>query len=878
MKQPVCSLNRINLLVLVAFLVFFSVQSVKAQQEEVLLSFRHPAIGNVYVNSLYDTNTNQVFLPVIELFSLLEINYQPETTQFTIRGNFITPDTPYSINLSAMEVQLGKTAYPISPSDFRLGETDYYLSPAVFGEIFKLNFTVEIAALMLSLETTHKLPVQERKAREQNRDRMEGGDYTQDDFPLTYDLKRNLLGGAMLDYSVTGDYSADTRNLGYTFTGGMEGLGGDLQGTISGAASGMGLNSMHANGLRWRYAIRDNNWLSGVMLGQSSTTGLQPVAMRGVSLTNDPIEPRRMYDTYVIDGHTEADSEVELYVNERLTDFKRADELGYYRFDVPVTYGTTRLSLRIYTPSGELIVTDKQMQVPFTFLPKGVLSYNIQAGRVESYYAESMPGNWVAHGNVALGLTNWLTASAGSQFLGDSWQAANLMYYGNLSARLFKQYLLSIDAAPDNFYRFTGSVMYTNNISLNINYTRYDGISLFNARGATDELMANFYVPLQVFGLKTGLRFSGQHIVLPTGSYTDFNADMNARLGKVDLRFNYRDNFQYSPVNEATLYGEGVLSTILTYTIAQTPGIPVFVRGMYLRAQNSHNIRQNKWLESNLELSRTVFKKGRITFSMAYSNLRSALSAQLGLILDLNRVRSTSMISSVGRAVSARQSFNGTVGWDVNNNALQLSNRQQVGRSAASVVLYVDNNNSNSYDAGDQLLPYRGIKLDRTTRVEVGKDSILRITQLQSYYKYNLMVNRNAIPDPTLVPLVDKFSFIADPNQYKRIEIPFYRGGTIEGAVLVHRQEEVTGQGGLRLLLKAQEGDYESIVRTMSDGGFYVMDLAPGTYTMSVDPAQLAILKVKQAEVLRFRIEALAEGDYKEGLTIRLVAVEEDPK
>ena len=106
---------------------------------------------------------------------------------------------------------------------------------------------------------------------------------------------------------------------------------------------------------------------------------------------------------------------------EQLTDFKRADELGYYHFDVPVTYGTTRMSMHIYTPSGQLIVTDKQMQVPFTFLPRGVVSYNIQAGQVESYLSDSIQGRWVANGNVAIGMTRWLTASAGTQFLGDTW-------------------------------------------------------------------------------------------------------------------------------------------------------------------------------------------------------------------------------------------------------------------------------------------------------------------------------------------------------------------------------------------------------------------------------------------------------------------------
>jgi outer membrane protein OmpA-like peptidoglycan-associated protein len=874
MKQsPYTLVNRVSLVILVAFTLLFLPETAKAQQEEVLLTFRYPAVGNVYIGCLYDDKANAVFLPVMELFSLLEINYLPDIKNFTISGNFITPGNTYAINLSAMLVKLGKTTQSIAANDFRISDTEYYLSPQILEKVFGLKFTVEIAPLLLSLETTKSLPVQERKARELLRNRMENRELNQASFPLGYDLKRSILNGTMLDYAITGAFASDVQNLGYTFTGGMEVLGGDIQGTVNGSNSTSGMNSLNTSGLRWRYAIRDNNFLSGVLLGQTSTTGLDPMSIRGIALTNDPVEPRQMYETSMIDGTTEPNSEVEIYVNDRLTGFKRADELGYYRFDVPITYGTTRMSLRIYTPTGRLIVTDKQMQVPFTFLPRGVVSYNIQAGQTENYLSDSIQGRWVAHGNVAVGLTNWLTALAGTQFLGETLASENIMFYSSLSARIAKQYLFNIDAAPNNFYRFTGSVMYANNLNLNLTYTKFDGQSLFNSRGETNNLNANVYLPIRIWGLNTGLRISGEHIILSKSSHTDYSTDFNTRIGKVDIRFNYRDNIESSKAE--TSFGEGVLTNALTYTIARTPGTPVYVRGTYVRLQNRYNIRSNKMMQSDLELSRTILKTGRLNFIVAYNYLTSSVNTQIGFTLDLNKIRSTTTINTLDNRITARQSFNGSIGWDMQNKALAFSNRQQVGRSAASVLLFVDNNNSGHYDAGDQLLPCRGVKLDRTTTMEVGRDSILRLSQLQSYYKYNMSVNRNAIPDPTLVPIKDKFSFIADPNQYKRIEIPFYRGGTVEGVVLIKRNGMTTGQGGLRLNLKAVGKDFETVVRTMSDGGFYVMDLAPGKYTVEVDSVQQSFLSVKQQpEKFSFEIKALAEGDFLEALNIALTPVD----
>lgn len=872
MLSPTCFGKVPKVMMIAIAFCLFSSNRTYAQQEEVLLSFHHAAVGHVYVNSIYNTQTNDIFLPVIELFSLLEINYQSDINNFTIRGNYITPNNPYVINFSAMQVQLGKKLHPLKPEDFRIGELDFFLTPKIFEELFGLSFTLNIDQLTLSLETTQPLPIQERITRELARKRMEGLEVNNQDFPLRYDRKRSIYSGSMIDYSVNADYTANAQSLGYTFTGGMEVLGGDLQGTVLGTHSTQGYNFFQTDGLRWRYAIRDNDFISGIMAGQTSTTGLQPLNINGISLTNDPIEPRQMYETTVVDGTTMPESEVELYVNERLTEFKRADELGYYRFNVPISYGTTRISLRIYTPNGEIIVSDKQMQVPFTFLPKGIFSYNVQAGQTENYGIDSLGRQWIAHGNVAMGLTNWLTGSFGSQFLGNSLNSDNLMYYGSLSARLAKQYLLNLDAAPNYFYRLTGSVIYANNLSMNFIYTRFDGQSIFNSYQATDNLSANFYLPIRIKGFSSGFRFSGEHYILPNGNQTTYRTDFSVRIGKADFRFNYRDNVEKSNLN--TNFGQGLLTGALTYTLARTPGIPVYVRGMYLRTQSLYNVRDNKMQETEFDLSRTILKTGRIDASVAYNYQTRSINTRLGLTLDLNSLRSVTTAYTAGKKFTARQSVTGSLGWDIPNEIIVPSNRQQVGRAGAAVLMFVDNNNDGHYNKGEQLLPYRGVKLDRTTNMQIGEDSILRLTQLQSYYKYNLSVNRNAIPDPTLVPIKDDFSFIADPNQFKQIEIPFYRGGIAEGAVFVNRDGKEVGQGGLRLLLKAVDKEFQTVVRTMSDGNFYVMDLAPGKYTMEIDPIQLGFLNVVCVpEKIEFEIRTLAEGDYVEGLTITLMPI-----
>jgi len=843
-------------------------------QEELMLEFRHPAIGQVYIGILYDYRREQVLLPVTELFSLLEINYQSDIRNFTLYGNFISSDNPYTINLAAMQVTVGRRNFPISADDFRIGEMDFFLSPKVFEDAFGLTFTANMLHLTLGLETSLTLPVQSRLARERARNRIEDTPLLRENYPMGYPRKRALIDGAMMDYALSGNLAGQSQDLGYTLTGGFELLGGDLQGSLFGNLANNGMQSLDFNNLRWRYALRDNPFLSGIMAGQVTTSGLQPYAIRGLSFTNDPIEPRRMYETFVVDGTTEPESEVELYVNERLTDFIRADELGYYRFDVPVTYGTTRLSLRIFTPSGEIKTVDRQMQVPFTFLPKGVVSYNVEAGVKEPFEADTLKGQIIAHGNIGYGLSRWLTASAGVEHIGDEFNPEILSYYGSLSARIARQYLLNLDLAPNAFYRMSGSVMYTNNLSLNFIYTKFDGPGMFNARNATEEVAANIYLPFSFLGLVTGLRLGGEHIVISNSTITNYRADLNARLGRLNLRVNFRDNVFTS--GSTSNFGDGTLTTALTYTLSRAPGVPVYVRGMFIRGQVQYNIHSNKMHLAELQLSRTVFKSGRLNLGAGYNFTNNSLDMQFGLTVDLNMIRLATTINAGNETVMARQGFLGSIGWDAPNRFLNLSNRQQAGQSAVSVLQFIDNNNSGTYEQGEPLLPYRGVTLDRTTAMQLGRDSILRLNQLQSYHLYNLSVNRNAIGNPTLVPLKTQFSFITDPNQHKRIEIPFYRGGVIEGTVMIKRNGQQYGQGGLRLIINGKSSAFEQTIRSFSDGRFYAMDIPPGTYTISVDPAQLGFLNAKQSLPLEFTIRALSEGEYIEGLEILLITIEDE--
>ena len=801
----------------------------------------------------------------------MEIAQSSHKEGFTISGTFLTNGKPYSVNLATRKIELGTTQVNLIPEDFRITETDYFLSPALYEKVFGLKFTVDIMHLTLTLETPHTLPVQERKAREKVRKKMGTKGETHAYFPLLSGRKRSFFSGMMVDYSLNGYYSQSLpAAFGYTLTGGAELLGGDLVGTVMGLHSGSAPAQVDFSGLRWRYTVLNSSWFTSATLGNMVTSGLQPVSYTGLSLTNDPIEPRRLFDHHVIEGYTEPQSEVELYVNERITDFQRANELGYYRFSIPVQYGSTRISTKIYTPSGKTIFNDRQMQIPFNFLPPGTITYNLQGGKSDIGYTDTVGSRWIGQGNVMAGITHWLTAAAGMQHLGNEFSLDELFWYTNISARIARQYLASVDIAPGYFSRVSGNVLYASNRSINISYTRFGENNLYNSREATEELSAGVYMPFILFGLSSGFRIAGEHLVLPKNSLTRIRTEVSTRIGKVNLRVFYRDNLLIT--GDDALFGEGVLTGSILYNHSRLPGVPVFIRGMFLRGQIEYDIRRKQLYTTEIQYSKTILKNGRFTVTAGYNALTKLWYGQTGLTIDLNRIRSATQVGYTQGMVYGQQNFSGSVGWDMPNRRFNLSNRQQVGRSAASVRLFVDGNSNGLYEKGEELLPYKAIKLDQSSKLDIGSDSIVRISQIQAYYRYNVSMNRSAISDPTLVPVLENFSFIADPNRYKVLDIPCYRGGTIEGKVMIERNGKLTGQGGLRVYLRNTSGSEakEMVLRTFFDGGFFGMDIPPGSYRLEIDSNQLGFLNVIQTDTLLIHIRALSTGDFVEGIILNL--------
>ncbi len=839
-----------------------------SDETEVYLEFRHRGIINSVIISYYKDDI--FFLPVNEIFDLLDIENNQDG--LTISGDFSLEQTPYEINLQDNFIRFGDNRYQISSEDYLIKEIDYYLRPGLFLEIFELEFMVDFSNLRLNLVTQKELPVVQKVLRNQKRRVADNNRFSNENYDLKFARKKPFIDGGFVDYNLSANLSDQINIYNYNSNVGLQLYGGDLQGSLFGSFS-ENFSNFATNNLRWRRFFRNQNLLTKLTIGQTQTDGVNRSSYTGIRISNEPVEPRLLFDEFEVQGRTLPESEVELYLNNALIDFQVSDQAGNYRFLAPLTYGSTQLDLRIYGPTGQIIERSNRIQVPFNFQPAGVFNYVANIGELDNPLIGTTDRVLTAQGSGSYGLSEWLTAKAGIEYY-EGFHTSRPTFISSLSSRILTNYIFTLEGATDAFYRSTLSAIYPNSASFNIDFIDYSsGFSIYNPSNDDKRLSTTLFYPFTFGSTPFNFRVSAFSRFGETSNITTFRVDANSRIDKFNFRVGYTDRYfgEFDILSPTSL---SAIENSVTYTISRGRNIPSYLKGTFLRAQMRYLPVQKEIESAQFFISRSIFKNGRFQLSVGRNFLNQFSSVRFSFTIDLNKVRSSSNFSSIRDNYNITQNIRGSVGYDTNYNNFLFTSREQVGRSGTAVRLFVDNNNNGTFEEDeDDPISENALRVTRSGAMNHTKNGILYFTQMQPYFYYNMELNKGAIRNPMLVPEFENFGLITDPNRFKKVEIPFYMSGVVEGTVeRLYENGRQSGIAGLKVLISSNDGDFLKEIRTFSDGSFYSFEIPPGDYTIRVDQSQLEILDAKVRDSLpTFEVRAIPEGDFIEGLNIVLV-------
>ena len=795
-----------------------------SESEEIILRLKYGGIIDEMI--IAKLNDNIVLLPLIELFSILQLNHNFDMKAEIFSGEMHNSSKlKFHFDIKRNTIVIGDSSIVVPTKSIIQSDLDYFISKSILENLTGMKVEIDMRNLVVNLSAEFMLPMIQRMINEKNLN-LTKDSQIENTYPLLFNRNRNYLSGGFLDYSATANYLLNqSPYYSLNFGLGAEVFGGDVQ--LSSQQT-LIKNELTYSELRykWRYAFLNNDYISNISIGHNNTMGLQSYNFKGLQISNEPVEARRIYGRYSINEKTKPLWKIEVYHNNQLIEIVQADEKGNYSFLIPFSYGTTLLDLHQIGPHGELEIESKIYQIPVEQVPKGRLDYSVNFGEITN------TKDYIFQSSAAYGINNWLTTGIGTDLFTNDFNSSSI--YSNTTARFLDGYLINLTLAPNAFHEVRVNSIFSNLTSFTIGAKLYEANQKLNPTNIKSEFEGNLFLPIKFDQNILSIFLRGRHSKYDKSTRTDLS---------LRTFYNYRN---LSPSVELDYYNlnNGVndfQSVYLNFRLNYSLYIPSPIfSGNIIDTRFVYDLMNSESQSINISLSTTVFHKFRVQLSHTSNFNNSYSDTQLRVVFDLPFFRSSTTAS---RNLTS-QSFNGSINYNQHLEEFNFYNRGMIGRSAATFKFFVDKNMNNHFDEGEDLVPNMDIQINsigNKNRVDEGN---VIVNDLESYSKYDVKLVDRYNKNPLWFPYKDKFSFISDPHQYKEIEIPFYEAAEVFGSVLKKVQNNLTPISGANIILEDIATNKIVKIKSMSDGTFYHYGINPGNYRIYLDEEQMNRLKL----------------------------------
>ncbi len=817
---------------------------------------------------------DSVYIPLLDLLNMLKVYYDVSDKN-EVKGFVFNKDSSFSINTKDLSIlDISQKYANIYAEEFVKTELEIYVLPSVIERIFHINVIVKPKQLKIYIISDYKFPLileDERSNKYNNFSFNENADNPE--LPLLYGRDWNFIDGGMLDYYLTGSQSNSRQNYGLGANLGFQLLGGEVQYNINTNYDNQSRNITRNDNYRWRYSFTENNIISQIALGSINNSqsrgnsiinsNLSSRNLLGIQISNESIKMPTAFTTFIIEDKIEPDWQVELYVADKLYSQTRSDNLGYYRFDLPIKYGNTNTEIRIYGPHGEFVSKKDIISVPSEILVPGEIKYNIGAGQ------EILNKKYFGSANVSVGITNWLTNSVSFE---KEYLAKGYSIIDNSSIRLLNSVLLNTSISPDNFYKAGIRVFFDNMGAYDFVYS-YNNQGQYNTKASRSYDISGGFPRL--FNLPVNISFRANRLETDNAATNGGNLSLAFNLQKFYISTRYGITNNYDKINSENRFNQNLFYQI-DYSWYDKPSFLSFMGNTRLSVNSSYIFETKKIPSIGFAISQEIARLINFNISSQYIVESKMFSLNLSAMVNTSIFRmNSSMQSAQGSDNSYSENISGSLRFDSNKGKLFLSNSGGFSSSSsggASIRFYIDRNSNAVFDESDEEIEDGSVYVPGAT-IERDQKGLKRVLNLLPGGRYNLYVKNNSFKNPNILPKVSQFAFIADPNSIKNIDIPCYMSGMAEGTVYrFDSKNNKEGQSGVKIHIVSKNNiDDKKIVPVFSDGTFYANKLIPDKYVAYVDSVQLNLLNCQsEPKFLEFDVSISTEGDYISNLDFLL--------
>jgi hypothetical protein len=815
--------NKFPATVLLLFLLLHSSKAFSQvdDYDEISVTLNVQRIGNIEIPAIIYKDA--AYMPVKELFEFLKIKHAFSADLDSVSGFFIYPEAKFLIDKSKNRVYYANKIFDLKPTDLIRTETDLFLKLDYYSQIFELDCVFNFRSLSINMTTKLELPAireMQIEMMHKNISKLKGEKKADTTIGRSYPLFRF----GMADWAFLSTQEKDLNTTRVNLSLGAMLLGGEANVALS--YDNRSAFDRRQQYYSWRYVNNDNTLLRQVTAGKifvnSTSSVYAPVT--GVQFTNTPTTYRKSFGTYTLSNTTEPGWTVELYVNNVLVNFTKADGSGFFTFQVPMVYGNSVVKLRFYSPWGEERFREQNVSVPFNFVPVNHLEYTITAGVVQDDEKAKY-----SRASFSYGLNRHITVGGGMEYL-STVTSGKSMPFINTSMRVGSNILLS--GEHTHGVRTKGLFTYRlpSNFQVDLQYSKYDKVQTAVRFNYLEEKRLVVSLPLRGKHFSSYSRLTINQFKLPKTQFTSAELMISSIV-------------------------RGVSSNLTTYMLLTDPVHPFVFSNLGLNIRLPKGIRftpqiQYEYIQQNfsmlkVEVEKNVFNRGFLNVTWQKDLINSITSASLGFRYNFSFAQLASSVSSSNHINRTSVSAKGSLLYDDQTKYVGASNFNNVGKGGVVLLPFLDLNCNGKHEASEPRV--EGLRLHvNGGRVQHNKkDTTITILGMEAYTTYYLELGNNSFDNIAWQLRKPVISVTVDPNHFKSIEIPVYVVGEASGTVMSDGARGRTGVGRIIVNIYDSSSRLVTKVLTEPDGFFSYMGLAPGKYTARIDQAQLDKIRMK---------------------------------
>lgn len=816
--------------------------------DEISITLNVQRIGSTEIPALIYEQT--AYLPIKEVFDYLKIKNTESMSMDSVEGFFINPKAIYLIDRPANKIIFQEKKIDLKSLDLIRTETGLYMRAALFGDVFGLMCSFNFRSLSINLTTKAELPAIREMQQEQMRRnviQLKGDKKADTIIKRTYPLFH--LG--MADWSVLSTKEISGNN----FTR----LGLNLGAIVAGGETDIYLNYTNNQPLnerqqywRWKLVNNDNTLLRQVTVGNIYPQATASVygAVTGVQVSNTPTTYRKSFGSYRLSNTTEPGWLVELYVNNVLVNYTKADASGFFTFDVPLVYGNSSVKLRYYGPWGEERTREQNISVPFNFLPLHQFEYTASAGVVDDGEKSKL-----GRLNLNYGLSNHITIGGGMEYL-SSVISGKGMPFITASVRVGSNLLISGEHTYGVRTKTVLTYRLPSNFLFEVNYIKYDkGQTAIRAgqkslNNYMEERKVALSLPFRTDKLVAFSRLTFNQLVLTNTKYTTGEFLLSAITAGINT--NFTTSAVYTNPKLPLIYS----NLSLNFKVA---------RGVRVTPQAHYEYRLNKISMLKCEVEKNLFNKGfmNISYEKNIANLTNYFT--VGLRYNFSFAQTSASVTKSTDALATTQSARGSILYNDRSHTFNFSNQSNVGRGGLLVTPFLDLNANGKRDAGEPKVNGLKLRINGGT-ITHNQDTTITVTGLEAYNNYYIELDKNSFDNVSWQIKKSTINISIEPNHFREIEIPVSVMGEVSGNVNIKTAAKENGLG--RMIINIFDSNLHLVAHVLSeqDGYFTFIGLPPGNYTAEVDKAQLTKLHMTASSPVSFKINSTKDGDVVDGL------------